>query len=70
MDNVEKEIRQLKRQVDMMHSQSVQKFTQIRAKREQLTEFLGGTVVQFNEALDKINERLDAIEKELGIEQS
>ena len=67
LDQMEKELKQLKRHLDQMHSQNVQKFTQIRRKRQEMRQWMEGNVAQFNEVLDEIEVRLDTIERALNL---
>jgi len=57
-------IRQLKRQVDQLHSTTIKKFRDNLRKRDALAELVAGVMAE----LDKINLRIDELEKELNDE--
>ncbi len=59
-EQLERAIKQLKHHVDLMHSQNIQKFTAIRAKREKVIEYLAGVV-------EEVDARLTAIEAHIGM---
>lgn len=59
LEQMDSALRQIKRHVDQMHSQNVQKFTGIRRKRAEL-------IGDFEAKLEAINVRLDVLEEALN----
>ena len=60
---LEQQMKHLQRQVDLAHTQSVQKFTAIRQKREEVIQKLDWAIERGIARLEEVESRVDKLEE-------